>query len=651
MCGIVGMFSVTGDAAVAESQLTAMRDCLIHRGPDDAGLFIHREGGMGIGLGHRRLSILDLSASGRQPMSTADGTLWIVFNGEIFNFQELRRLLERTGRYVFRSRTDTEVILYGIREWGLPGCLTRLRGMFAFAVFDKADGSLTLVRDPLGVKPLYYHLQSGPLVFASEIKALLALPGITKALNPVALHHYLTFANAPAPLTFFDGILKLEAGTYLRMDRHGCARSVRYWDPARFVPSGRPVDEQECVEELRRLLRQAVARRMVSDVPFGAFLSGGVDSSLNVALMAELMEKPVETFSIGIAGDAANEFEHARRVARHFGTRHHEVEINDEDFLACLPRMAYAQDEPLADPVCVPLYYLSKLARESGTPVIQVGEGSDEIFAGYKTYHLFQAFERNGYGPYRLLPHPLRRLIYGLAKGHMPPEQEDVLRRACEGEPFFLGNAIAFWDSEKPRLLKRPLEGARTSGGYIGNLAETLSISDPLARMIQVELKNRLPELLLMRVDKMSMAHSIETRVPFLDEDLVAFALTIPSALKHRGGEAKYILKRAAEGIVPQEIIYRKKWGFCGSATSMLTERLASFAHDAIMDSPLVAERFNRGYIETIFHNHRAQKRFNSFKIWNLLNLALWHACWFEGGNPLDSDIPPRYETVAGTKS
>lgn len=632
MCGIVGAFSTRENWEISSDELAAMRDTMSLRGPDDAGLFIHREKGLFAGLGHRRLSIIDLSPLGHQPMSTADEKLWIAFNGEIFNYRELRHELLSTGRHRFRSETDTEVLLYAVREWGLEGSLKRLRGMYAFALFDKKEGSLALVRDPLGVKPLYYHCKPGVIAFASEIKALLSLPGIKKSIHNAALYHYLTFANAPAPETFFEGIEKLEAGSYLKIDRQGRSSPVRYWDPASIAAAAdpKPMEEGFYVEEVRRLLRQSVARRMVSDVPFGAFLSGGVDSSLNVALMAERLGRPVETFTVGIKGDRSNELEYARKVAERFGTKHHEILIDDDDFISFLPKMAYLQDEPLADPVCVPLYYLSKLARDSGTPVIQVGEGSDEIFAGYKTYHLFDRWDRKGYRHYLKLPGAVRSFLYTAAKGYLSPEREDAFRRAANGDPLFLGNAIAFWDCEKPRLLKKPFLIEPSSSRYIRDLGWTWPGADPLFRMIQVELKNRLPELLLMRVDKMSMANSIETRVPYLDEDLVAFALTIPAYFKFKNGETKYILKKAAEGIIPDGIIYRKKWGFCGSATNMLSEKLASFAHERIMSSPLIAERFHRDYIEHIFKSHREQRRFNSFKIWNLLNLVLWHQCWFE---------------------
>lgn len=631
---------------MTEAELCAMRDTLVRRGPDDAGVFSYRKNGVFLGLGHRRLSILDLSARGRQPMSTADGSLRIVFNGEIFNYRELRRELEATGSYAFQSDTDTEVLLHAIHAWGMDGCLRRIRGMYAFALFDLRDTSLMLVRDPLGVKPLYYCENRSAILFASEIKAILAAPGIERRLDAQSLYHYLTFAAAPAPGTLFQGIRKLEAGCYMRVDATGAVSFGRYWDPAGFRPSGPARDEQEYVNEIRRLFRQAVARRMVSDVPFGVFLSGGVDSSLNVAIMSEMMDRPVDTFSVSIMGDPSGEFAFARTVAEKFGTKHHELTISDDDFISFLPEMPYWQDEPLADPVCVPLYYLSKLARDSGTTVIQVGEGSDEIFSGYRMYDLFRRVGQRYYRPYGYLPRSMRSCIYRTTKGYVPSVLEDSLRRAASGDPVFLGNAIAFWDGEKQRLLNRKYAG-ETSSALIRELKEKNNVNDPLLGIINVELKNRLPELLLMRVDKMSMAHSIETRVPFLDEDLVAFALAIPSELKIRNGESKYILKKAAEGILPDEIIYRRKMGFCGSATTMLTPRLTRFAHEAILSSALTADMFNRAYIERLFDDHARQRRFNSFKIWNLLNLVLWHNCWFPAGGRAQEEDPARAAAYA----
>jgi asparagine synthase (glutamine-hydrolysing) len=628
MCGIAGVYSWRGDVAIDESVIIAMRDSMAHRGPDDAGVFVHQGRNVRIGLGHRRLSILDLSARGHQPMSSNNEQSWIVFNGEIFNFKELRTALEHTGRHRFRTETDTEVILHAIQEWGLEAALNRFRGMYAFALFNVREETLTLVRDPLGVKPLYYREDRGSLIFASEIKAILMHPAVERKLDARALCYYLTFANTPAPLTLFDGIGKLEAGCYMRIDASGAKEYRRYWDPTRIVAKPQ-LQEGECIEEIRRLLRQAVARRMVSDVPVGVFLSGGVDSSLNVALMAEQMNRPVETYSIGIREGGANEFEYARAVAHSFATNHHEIQIGHEDFINFLDRMAYVQDEPLADPVCVPLYYLSKLARETGTPVIQVGEGSDEIFGGYAMYHRFDSWNRIAFHPYSRLPGFAKNALYRVS-GHLrQPAIHDAGRRAAQGDPLFIGNAVAFWDSEKELLLKEPPPSQWYASRLIREMSDSFGISDPLVHIANVELKNRLPELLLMRVDKITMANSIEARVPFLDEDLVEFALTIPASLKFRNGIAKYVLKKAAEGLIPNKLIYRKKMGFCGSATTMLTNALATYAQDVVMDSEIIKDLFQRAYIEKIFRQHRTQPRFNGFKIWNLLNLALWHNTWF----------------------
>jgi asparagine synthase (glutamine-hydrolysing) len=629
MCGICGFLSSSERLSPTTGQLETMRDAMAHRGPDDAGLRCFDGGKVRVGLGHRRLSILDLSPAGHQPMGTPDGRLWVVFNGEVFNFRQLRAELERLHEVRFLSQTDTEVLLHGVRAWGLEGCLRRLRGMYAFALYDRADESLTLVRDPLGVKPLYYRRSGSGVLFASEIKALLTLPGVPREVDEESLYHYLTFASSPAPRTLFAGIRKLEAGCYLRVDGEGRSQHRRYWDPARVGPvPGASRDERPYAEELLRLLRQAVARRLVADVPVGVFLSGGVDSSLNVALMSEQMGRPVQTFSVGIRDDPGTEFPYAREVARRFGADHHEIEIDEDDFIDFLPRMAAVQDEPLADPVCVPLYYVSGLARAHGVPVIQVGEGSDELFAGYGMHQLFTGWRGRIYDAYRSQPRPLRRVLARAAPAGLRPEWRDALLRGADGAPFFLGNAIAFWDAEK-RLLLRDYRPEQTSAQYIAGLIRDERAADPLRRVIQVELGNRLPELLLMRVDKMSMAHAIETRVPFLDEDLVEFALRLPSSLKLRRGLGKYLLKRAAEGILPRELIYRRKTGFCGSATNMLTPRLAAYARGVIDGCPFLAERMDRRFVAELFQRRQRQPRFNNFKVWNLLNLALWFHTWF----------------------
>lgn len=630
MCGIIGIISNSKNQKIYQDNIISMRDSMIHRGPDDAGLFLYEEEDFFIGLGHRRLSIIDLSPFGRQPMTTSDGNLVIIFNGEIFNFYELKNELNIKGKYSFSSKTDTEVILYAIREWGLEGCLKRLRGMYAFAIFDKRKLSVTLVRDPLGVKPIYYTMGNNYFIFASEIKAILKLPTIKPILNEQGLYHYLTFANVPVPETLFKGIYKLESGCYLEVSRDCNLKKVKYWDSANFEPFPYHIDENDAIYEIRRLIRQSIKRRMVSDVPFGVFLSGGVDSSLNVALMSQLMNDPVETFSVGLKDDHPNEFHYARQIANLFNTNHHELIISDEDFISFLPKMAFYQDEPLADPVCIPLYYISKLARDLRTIVIQVGEGSDEIFSGYDTHRIFNKIDKNTYYYYKKLPQKIKLHIYNTVYKLFNPIISDAFRRGYNCEPLFVGNAIAFWDIEKQVLLKN-IRNMTSSSQFIKELIDNFLCKESLWKIINIELKNRLPELLLMRVDKMSMANSIETRVPFLDEDLVEFVLRIPSDLKEKNGQNKYILKKSAEGIIPNEIIYRKKMGFCGSATNMISSKIMEYAEKKITNNYLITDLFNKNYISRIFTNYKSQKRFNSFKIFNLLNLVLWHEQWIEG--------------------
>lgn len=635
MCGILGLLCV-GDTAMTDAAVARARDVMSHRGPDDAGLASFDLGSARLWLAQRRLSILDLSPAGHQPMSDAAGRRCVIFNGEIFNYRELRDELASAG-HAFRTGTDTEVIPAAVDHWGLEGALARFRGMYAFALYDRADHTLTLVRDPLGVKPLYYWEERGNFAFASEIKAILALGLAKPHLDRAALWHYLTFAAAPAPYTMFARIRKLEAGHCLKVSASGRISKSRYWNPAVAGKVPWPWQEHEATDELQRLLRQAVARRMVSDVPFGVFLSGGVDSSLNVALMAEQMDRPVRTFSVGIENDPTNEFQFAREVAARFGADHHEIVIGDDHFLEALPKIAWHQDEPLADPVCVPLYHVSKLARDSGVPVIQVGEGSDELFSGYLTHRQFADWESRYWKPWLRLPPAIRAAAARVLGPIVPAVLRDALERAALDEELFIGNAIAFWDCEKRRLVRDPPPVER-SAALATRYARSGAREGVLDRLLALELANRLPELLLMRVDKMSMAHAIETRVPFLDEDVARFALALPASLKIRDGTGKYILKKVAERYLPPEIIYRKKMGFCGSATNMLRPRLAAFARETILDAPVMGELFNRVEIEKLFRRHAHSARFHSFKIWNLMNLALWHNAWFRA----DTAAPAR---------
>src|SRR5438105_908215 len=414
MCGICGVIAF-GDSAepVDEPTLRGMAATLAHRGPDADGYFVSPD--RHVGLGFRRLSIVDLS-TGDQPMSNEDDSVWLVFNGEIYNHADHRPRLEALG-HRFRSRCDAEVILHLYEEYG-PECVDHLRGMFAFAIWDSRRRRLVLARDRIGVKPLYFAALPQTFLFGSEIKALFGHPAVGPQLNEQALSLYLTFAATPAPITLFDGVEKLPPGHRLIVDADTGRRTLeRYWqplpDPAELRQQRHP---EEYVERLEALVRESIGLRMMSDVPYGAFLSGGVDSSLNVSLMAELADRPVSTFSVAIEGDpASDELRHAKQIAERYGTQHHEVVIGEQDFLDYLPELVWHQDEPLADPVCVPLHAISEEAWRSGTRVIQVGEGSDELFSGYTSYAFFTDFHRRVWRPYQLVPSPLRRSVAAIA--------------------------------------------------------------------------------------------------------------------------------------------------------------------------------------------------------------------------------------------
>jgi asparagine synthase (glutamine-hydrolysing) len=640
MCGICGVLNV-GPAAerIDEPMLRGMADTLRHRGPDDDGYFVSPD--HQVGLGFRRLSIVDL-ATGDQPMSNEDNSVWLVFNGEIYNHADHRPGLEARG-HRFRSRCDAEVVLHLYEEYG-PDCVDHLRGMFAFAIWDSRRRQLLLARDRIGVKPLYFAALPRMVLFGSEIKALFGHPALAPRLNEDALSLYLTFAATPAPRTLFAGVEKLPPGHRLIIDATTGGRSLeRYWQP-RPDPAvaGLRLDAEDYVDRLEALVRESIGLRMMSDVPYGAFLSGGLDSSLNVALMAELADRPVSTFSVAIEGDAASdELGFARAVAERYGTRHHEVVIGEQDFLDYLPHLVWHQDEPLADPVCVPLHAISEAARRSATKVVQVGEGSDELFSGYPSYAFFTDFHRRIWRPYHAMPGTLRRIIAGGAKYLLSVDRADVVSRAAaDNGELFWGGAIPFYDASKRSLLQLADDaGSQAVAALYADVDAAQPGASQLDRMIGIELRQRLPELLLMRVDKVTMGSSIEARVPYLDHKLVEFALAIPADVKYRDGVTKWVLKRVAERVgLDRELVYRSKRGFCGSASNMLSPRLLDRAEHDILGSAFARERFALGFVRKMFEEQRAGRVDHNFRLWNLWNLVAWHACWFEGARPQASE-------------
>ncbi len=628
MCGINGAIILgegTGRFRVTAPYLERMRDTMVHRGPDGAGVWVAEDGR--VGLGHRRLSIIDLSAAASQPMANEDGSIWIAFNGEIYNHAEIRRELETRGGHQWRTdHSDTEMILHAFEEWGIA-CLERFRGMFAIALWDGRRRDLWLIRDRMGIKPLYYSVHHGRLVFGSEIKALLADAEQERAVNEEGLFDYLTFLTVPAPGTMFRGIHKLPAGCLLRVDAGGRVEERRWYELWDHIDPLRGVDEAEIAERVLDELRTAVRLRKVSDVPVGVFLSGGIDSSTNAALFSEGETSRVKTFSVGYDAEYESyksELPFARMMAERVGAEHHEILLSEKDALEFLPRMVQLQDEPLGDPVCIPVYFVSKLAREHGVIVCQVGEGADELFWGYGHWKTQLRAQRlvNQYTWPGLCGLGRRALdVAGRSDGWL----RELLRRASKGQPTFWAGADAFPDGRKrgvlsPRLREKfrdrtswdalaPIRARWLAGRWEPDILSWMSYSD---------LNVRLPELLLMRVDKMSMGVSLEGRVPFLDHKFVELAMSIPGRMKTAGGESKHLLKRAVRGVIPDAIIDRPKQGFGVPVQEWYFERLGDESRESFRSFQRETDLFDAATIDRM-HGEEVGHR-----TWHLLNVALW---------------------------
>ncbi|GAB4478116.1 MAG: amidotransferase 1, exosortase A system-associated [Anaerolineae bacterium] len=637
MCGICGIYSFSQDAPpVDQAHLERMRDEFAHRGPDDAGVYLTPDGR--VGLANRRLSIIDLSAAGHQPMSNEDGSIWIAYNGEVYNYQAYRAELEAAG-HRFASNTDTEVILHLYEEYG-HDVVHKLRGMFAFVIWDSRRDELFFARDRIGVKPLYYTFHRGQFLFSSEIKAILNHCGVPREVDEQAFYHFLTFLVTPAPSTLFKGISKVPPGYRGVVRADGSLHMEEYWDVYSQVHRHEGQDEAFYRAGIVERLRESIGLRMISDVPFGVFLSGGIDSSTNVALMAELMDRPVQTFSVGYRRHPEfNELEEARFAARHYGADYHEVLIDVDDLIAFLPSLIYYQDEPIGDPVCVPLYFVSKLAKESGTTVIQVGEGADELFGGYTHWPQLIRFYEGPWRWYRQTPEFLRGL--GLsAAGPLFNDtiRQEYLRRAARGEELVWSGGEAFGEAQKQRLVSPALRrrlGAISSHEVVQYHRRRFEERSPdhsyLSWMGYIDLKMRLPELLLMRVDKMTMATSVECRVPYLDHEFVSFVMGIPQMIRLKNLQRKHIFKEAVRGIVPDSIIERPKRGFALPIHDWFFELLGSFAQGRLRDFAARTDYFDPAYIERLLTR-------GDQLTWVVLNFVLWHEYWIEGR---EVDIEP----------
>lgn len=626
MCGIVGsLIYKESTFAITEPYLVRMRDTMIHRGPNGGGLWISSD--KKIGLGHRRLSIIDLSTVANQPMSNEDESVWVVFNGEIYNHAEIRTELVKIGGHRWKTdHSDTEVIIHAFEQWGIE-CLHKFRGMFAIGLWDGRRRELWLIRDRIGIKPLYYSIHDNRITFASEIKALLEDPDQKRSVHEEAFYHYLSFLTTPAPQTLFEGIKKLSPGTWLKIAENGRIQEERYWDVLDHTTPLINVSEDEISRMILDELRTSVRLRKVSDVPVGVFLSGGIDSSTNAALFSEGETRPIRTFSIGYQGEYKsyqNELHYARRMAKEVGAEYHELLLTVDDLIDFLPKMVHLQDEPIADPVCVPVYYVSKLARDNGVIVCQVGEGSDELFWGYPGWKEIMRLQR-----YNDLPVPKFVKKAGLAAlrlmgkdGMMPYEW---LRRGSEGQPIFWGGAEAFTEEQKKRLLSQRLR-KKFSGLTSWEALKPIRMrfeekaweKSTLNWMTYLDLNMRLPELLLMRVDKMSMGVSLEGRVPFLDHKFVELAMSIPARVKTKDGTLKYILKKSVRGLIPDELIDRPKQGFGVPVYEWFFEKLGDKTRKELNDFFDKTDFLERNAVMKLIDEG------NGPLVWYLLNFALW---------------------------
>lgn len=644
MCGICGEIDIRNQE-ISFRTLKRMCDVLAHRGPDDEGVVLFKkdkffefkkplpnhfdQNGFIAGLGHRRLSIIDLSEAAHQPMSNENGTIWIVYNGEIYNYREIRNKLESKG-HLFKSRSDTEVIIHAYEEWGIE-CLKYFRGMFAFGLWDNRVKKLFLARDRFGKKPLVYSHKNGRFTFASELKALIQVPWIERKINPSSIHYFLTYQYIPSPESIFEEIKKLPPAHYLLYDSNGNIKIERYWE-LKFNSYEKLKDNnKKYCEIIKTNLEEAVKYRLISDVPLGAFLSGGIDSSLIVGTMAQNGGPPVKTFSIGFEEEDFDELDFARVVSKHFGTDHHEFIVRP-NAIEILPKLVWHYNEPFADSSAIPTYYVAKMTSDY-VKVVLTGDAGDENFAGYPRYL------RSKYVLwFTKLPETLRKdiLNYILRTFSNLPWRQRTINRlndfirtlsSHQGENY-VEQIRVFDEKEKKQIYSKEYLNQVINidaKEYLITKFEEPDIKNPLERLLYLDMMTYLPEDLLVKVDIATMAHSLEARIPFLDHIFIEKIAQIPFEYKLRGLKLKFILKKAFSDFLPETILKRKKMGFGVPISKWLRKELKDYMFEILLDNRMIERGyFKRDGIKKLLDDHISMRYDNSAKIWALLFLEVW---------------------------
>jgi len=633
MCGICGVFFSDRQRKVDADVLARMNQQIAHRGPDDDGFFVDGN----VGLAARRLSIIDIR-TGHQPISNEDGSIWIVFNGEIYNHAQLRTSLETRG-HRYKTKSDTETIVHLYEEYG-RNCVHHLRGMFAFVLWDGRKRRLFAARDRLGIKPFYYWFAGGTFLFGSEIKAILAYPGVKAEFNRGTLSEYLAFGYLSRPETMFAGIQKLLPAHTLELEDHGELKIEPYWNLT-VAPEAENKSREYYVKTYREMLEQCVSSHLMSDVPLGVFLSGGLDSSAVAALTARIRREPIQTFSVGYEEDAHSELPYARTVAEHIGSLHHQIRLSREEFFEALPRLIWHEDEPIVWPSSVALYFVARLAREHVT-VVLTGEGADETLAGYTRYAWTLLNSRLDRVYRWLTPAALRR---GVRNGIQGGPLSGVMRRKLEHTflgrdgaswpSFYFDNFYSAFSSDDQSELLSPEVRDIAGDPYQSSMQYWQeSTGDLLHRLLCTDIKTYLVEL-LMKQDQMSMAASVESRVPFLDHELVEFTARIPAQLSVKGMAGKRILKSAVEDLLPRSIVHRTKMGFPTPWAEWLAgPQLSEIERMLLEPRSQARELFQPEAVKKIFVEHRTRRRDHADRIWRLLNLEIWQRVFIDGEVP-----------------